>query len=57
MRLLLPIVILVALVVGSMMLSTPTHQAELATGYVSIETLDPQVARASEDIRVTYARF
>jgi len=57
MRLLLPIVILVALVVGSMMLSTPTHQAELTTGYVSIETLDPQVARASEDIRVTYALF
>ncbi|QNN24186.1 peptide ABC transporter substrate-binding protein [Planctomycetales bacterium ZRK34] len=57
MRLLLPVLILVGLMIGSLMLNRPEPRAELTTGYISVETLDPQIARASEDIRIAYALF
>jgi oligopeptide transport system substrate-binding protein len=57
MRLFLVITVLCGLLVGSLFLDRPQPRAELTTGYISIETLDPQLARASEDIRIAYALF
>lgn len=57
MRVLLPVLILIGLLVGSLMLNRPEPRAELTTGYISVETIDPQIARASEDIRIAYSLF
>ena len=58
MRLVLPRLILVVLLIVA---AWPTAQigrrADLNVAYVSIETLDPQRMRASEDIRCAYALF
>jgi oligopeptide transport system substrate-binding protein len=57
MRLILTIAILCAVLVGSLLLDRPASRADLTAGYISIETLDPQLTRASEDIRIAYALF
>lgn len=57
MRLIVTILVLCALLVGSLLLDRPREPAELTAGYISIETLDAQTARASEDIRVSYSLF
>jgi len=57
MRILITIAAVGALLVGSLFLDQPAERAELVAGYISIETLDAQLARASEDIRVAYALF
>lgn len=57
MRLFITIAAVCALLIGSLFLDRPHPRAELVAGYISIETLDAQLARASEDIRVAYALF
>lgn len=57
MRLLLPIFILVAALLASLAFERPSPPADLTTGVISIETIDPQVAQATDDIRLIYAMF
>ncbi len=57
MRLLLPLLVLLALLVAAFAADRPEADAELTTGYISIETLDPTRIQASEDVRVAYALF
>lgn len=57
MRLALPLVLLVALLFAAIALDAPEPRADLTTGYVSIETLDPQMMRAAVDVRLAYATF
>ncbi|MBI1375411.1 MAG: hypothetical protein GC159_22070 [Phycisphaera sp.] len=57
MRLILPLLLLVALLVVSIAIDPPRPRADLVTGYSSIETLDPQIGRAHEDIEIAYALF
>ncbi|MHC4996278.1 MAG: peptide ABC transporter substrate-binding protein [Planctomycetota bacterium] len=56
-RLILPLVLLLAMLIGSVALQPARPRAQLTSAYTSIETLDAQVARASEDIRMAYALF
>jgi len=57
MRLVLPLVLLVGLLIATVALDAPEPPADLTTGYISLETLDPQMMRAAYDIRVGYAAF
>jgi len=57
MRLALPLLLLVALLLAAIALDAPPPRADLTTGYISLETLDPQMMRAAYDIRVGYATF
>lgn len=56
-RLILPLLLLLLMLVGSVVMQPARPRAELTSAYTSIETLDAQVARASEDIRMAYALF
>jgi len=57
MRVALPLVLLIALLLAAIALDAPEPRADLTTGYVSIETLDPQMMRAAVDVRLAYATF
>ena len=57
MRLILPILLLIALLIVATAWRPGRPKADLRVGYTSLETLDPQIARASEDVRVAYALF
>jgi oligopeptide transport system substrate-binding protein len=57
MRLILPMLILLAALLASLAFEQPHPRAELTTGVVSIETIDPQLAHAVDDIRLIYSMF
>lgn len=57
MRIVLPFVLLAAVLAVSMMWQRPQPRADLTIAYVSIETLDPQITRASDDVRMAYSMF
>ncbi|MEX0742133.1 MAG: peptide ABC transporter substrate-binding protein [Phycisphaeraceae bacterium] len=57
MKILIPFLVLGALIVGSAMLDRPSPRGDLVVSYTSIQTLDPQVTSASEDVRMAYALF
>lgn len=57
MKLLLPFLILALALVGSVLWDEPQPRGEVVISYTSIETLDPQITRASEDVRLAYALF
>lgn len=57
MRIVIPFVLLAAVLAVSMMWQRPQPRADLTLAYISIETLDPQITRASDDVRMAYAMF
>lgn len=56
-RLALPILTLIALLFFSVLFDRPLPRADLVVSFTAIETLDPQVAQAQEDIRMLYGLF
>ena len=57
MRLILPILLLAVLLIAATVWQPGRTQADLRAGYTALETLDPQLARAAEDVRIAYALF
>lgn len=57
MRLIIPIVLIGAFLVAAVAWDRPSPRAELTSAYQSIETLDPQMMQAVDDIRLVYGMF